>query len=311
MKFIKPSGKEFELTERLSFVDKKVSPFKEILSRKDFSKYSFVDEEKITLDAVTQIQVNILDVGTMIYIFKTEGFNKDQFIEEVSKLKEMKVESESDASKKIKALFDIAEINKPLFAIYNPNGKSLISEDSFKVIKTDIKTIYISHSDNAIKPEELGQKEIIEEPEEDTSFKFSNPFPIIAKEKFHYVFTLIATLLLGFTSSIGIYDAYGGKMICIFFFICSLAGAFLNFMIYKDTLKAHRFKSMEMILTAVFSIFGIGLSVAFYFLFKHITTEKPVIEPKLFLVLGVMVLIYLLSASIPLLIKVIKQKRKK
>lgn len=314
MKFICNDGSELELLEDCSTVSKDTSPIKEILTRKNFSNYTFFDVEEVPLSGATQIQVNIIDVGVMVFIFKANDFDKESFINEVSKLKDIQLNSFYDVLNKVKALYQTVEAFNPLFAIYNPVGKWKIYGDCFKTINAKIKTIYVSDNSNSVAVKKDGSEtETIktnDSPKQKTKFQFVNPIPIIVKDKFHFLFAFIATLLIGFTLSIGIYDAYLGKMICVFFFICALAGSFLNFMIYKDTFKSNSIKSMYALLSVTCSILGIGISVAFYYLFKSITKDKPVIEPKLIMILGLMILIFLISSSMPLIVNYFKKRKK-
>ena len=141
-------------------------------------------------------------------------------------------------------------------------------------------------------------------------FKFVNPIPIITKDKFHFLFALIATFLIGFTASIGIHDAYAGKMLCIFFFICALAGSFLNFMIYKDTFKNNRVVSFYSLLTLLSSLIGVGLSIGAYALFKAISKDELVVAPHIMMIIAIILAVYLISASLPILVSYIKEKKK-
>ncbi len=318
MKIVNPEGITLTFSENFSLVSKETSPFKEIIQRKDFSKFVFSDVEEIPLSDTTQIQVNIIDVGVMIYLFKTNEFQKEKFIEDVSKLKELQLNSFYDVLNKVKTLFQVTETFNPLFAIYNPAGKWKILEECFKTITTNIKIFYISESESSAvvsksEPTYVASSYNTEkpsEPKEKAKFKFTNPMPIITKDKFHFLFALIATLLIGFTAAIGIYDAYAGKLICIFFFICSAAGAFLNFMIYKDTYKSNSFKSMYSLLTIGSSLVGIAIGSGFYFLFKMITTEKAAVEPKFILILFIMVIVSVISGVIGYLFNFLKKRKK-
>lgn len=311
MKFIKQNGTELIFNEDFSVANKEVSPFKEIINRKDFSSFSFVDSETISLADTVQIQVNVIDVGVMIYLFKKDDFKKDEFIADVSKLKEMKIDSFYDVINKMKTLYEVTALYNPLFVIYNPAGKYMVFEDCFKTNFVSIKTIYISDKGNNFVVNK-GKKEIEEqENKEAKKFKFFNPLPLLKKDKFHFIFALIATFLIGLTLSIAIYDAYAGKMLCIFFFICSLAGAFLNFMIYKDTLKASNIKSPFFILTAISSVIGLGISIGGYFIFKLLSKpDEGFVAPNVLILIAAMIGLYLLSFGVAFLYSFLKKRKK-
>ena len=141
--------------------------------------------------------------------------------------------------------------------------------------------------------------------------KFFNPITVIKKDKFHFLFALVATFLIGFTLSIGIYNAYAGKLICIFFFICSLAGMFLNFMIYKDAFREYPVKNSFVATTAISSLFGLGISIGGYFIFKATSNEVLAVSPHIMMILGVIFAVYLASSSLPLLVDYLIKKWKK
>ena len=317
MKFIRKDGSVISFQDRFSLVNKDVSPIKEIISRKDLSEFYYADVDTISFKDLVQIQVNVIDVGVMIFLFETAKFNKDSFITEVSKLKEMPMTSFYDVLSKMKALYAVSEAFNPLFAIYVPNGKYQIYEDCYKTIIGNIFTLYVTETKQEVEVEtnKVAVKQIKGQEKKEkgkTSFKekCSEIFGIIKKEKFHFLFSFVATLLLSVTVGIGTFDAYGGKMICIFFFICTLAGAFLNFMIYKDTYKQSGFKSLFNVLTVIFSAIGIGAGFGIYMVFKALTKEPPAVQPHVLLIIALMILVYAISMALPLLVLFIKEKKK-
>ena len=340
MKFIAKNGYEVSFLEEFSFTNKDVSPIKEILERKDFSQYSFVSDKETPLSDLLPIQVNILDVGQCIYFFNKDEFDKDSFVENVSRLKEMSVASFYDVLTKVRTLDEVTLPYNALFVIYNPIGKFRIFEDCFKTLNLKNNLIYVSLKENnaivvkgeapetkpAKKKEKVEKVETAKENNEETkepkekkgngflnkvkSYLF-NPISVIKKDKFHFLFALIATFLIGFTLSIGIFNAYAGKLICIFFFICSLAGSFLNFMIYKDAFKTNKFGSPFVTTTIISSVIGLGLSIGGYYIFKATSNEVLAITPHILMILGIVLFVYMASSSIPLLIDFIKNKKRK
>ena len=144
MKFIRKDGSVISFQDCFSLVNKDTSPIKEIIARKDLSEFYYADEATISFKDLVQIQVNVIDVGVMIFVFQTALFNKESFINEVSKLKEMQINSFYDVLSKMKALYAVTESFNPLFVIYVPNGKYRIYEDCYKTIIGNIKTLYVS-----------------------------------------------------------------------------------------------------------------------------------------------------------------------
>lgn len=322
MKFIRKDGSVISFQDCFSLVNKDTSPIKEIIARKDLSEFYYADETTISFKDLVQIQVNVIDVGVMIFVFQTALFSKESFINEVSKLKEMQINSFYDVLSKMKALYAVTESFNPLFVIYVPNGKYRIYEDCYKTIIGNIKTLYVSDikQDNNIeegtvslpKDKSVPHKEKVKKEKDKFNFKetFSSIFKIIKKEKYHFLFSFVATFLLSVTLGIGIFDAYAGKMICIFFFICSLAGSFLNFMIYKDTYKQGGFKTLFNLITIIFYVIGFAAGFGVYMAFKAITRDAPAVQPHVLMIIGLMILVFALSMSLPLLVLYIKEKKK-
>ena len=81
-------------------------------------------------------------------------------------------------------------------------------------------------------------------------------------------------------------------------------------MIYKDTYKQGGFKSLFNILTISFSVIGLGAGFGIYFAFKAITKDVPAVQPHALMIIGLMLLVYLISMSLPLLVQFIKEKKK-
>ena len=105
-----------------------VSPFKEILSKSDYSDLSLSfdgDKEKaINFDDLFQLRINVKEVGGFDLLFKQVDFNKEEIIKQVIALKEMQVDSLESAKEKVVALFDIFKDNAPLFVCYSPKGET-------------------------------------------------------------------------------------------------------------------------------------------------------------------------------------------
>ena len=299
MKFISNQGLELDYTETFNIVNRSLSPFKEILNKKDTSGFSIELEETISFENIFQLQVNVKQAGSFAFLFKKEGFNKEEAINEILPLKDMPSKSNEDIINKTKALFEVANKHFPLMVIYKPNGKYFLEADALKEISGDLLCFFAEHVDNEV-----------EEANKDGKFKFENPFKLIAKEKMHFIFGIIAPFLITFTLSLAIYDIYAAKMIYIFFFICAAAGMFLNAFIYFDTIKAHRLKEMYTVLTIIFTLIGLGLGVGGYLVFKMLNKEPPKVLPSIMIIVLASLAAVVISAFCSLIIKAIKGKKK-
>lgn len=98
---------------------------------------------------------------------------------------------------------------------------------------------------------------------------------IIADNKFHFIYAIVSSLLMGFSCSIAFHNIYLGKGIAAFFLVCSLIGAVLSFFIYFDLFKQHEFKELKLSITSiVFNVIGIGLSLGGYAIYANIQNSK-------------------------------------
>ena len=298
MKFISEQGLEFEYLEKYNLVKKSESPFKELLSKKEVPNFKLQFEEELSYNDVFQLRVNIKQVGSVLFFFKKEGFNKEEAINEIIPLKEMKVKDEETAKEKVIALIKVMEKYSPLFLVYLSNGKYGLTDEEFKPLTNDLLSFYLIRSEETVA-------------DNDGKFIFENPFKLLKEDKFHFIFAFIATLLIGFTLSLAIFDMYLGKLIYIFFLVCTLAGMVLNAFIYYDTIKQYGgIKNMYAILTVLFSFIGLGGSFGGYYLFKSLTKDVPKTSPSILIIVGAMFGAAVVSAFGSLIIKLIKDKRK-
>ena len=139
---------------------------------------------------------------------------------------------------------------------------------------------------------------------------FKMVFAIIKKYGFYYLFMFVAILLVGFTVSIGIYNAYAGKMICVFFFICALVGATLCFFVTSDFLKVVNLKSKETNTAIAFIILGVCLSLLAFFIFYVLQKEKPTSLTNVGVVYGVTIAISIVVAVATTALAIFLKKRK-
>ena len=308
MKFVKTDGLEIEYSSEFNVVEK-ISPFIEIITKKPLTDFSIVtnEEKSISFENIFQLQVNVNNAGSVSFLFEKGTLNKEEIVEKISALRELPSKTESDIENKIKSLFEIVLPYSPLASIFNQNGKFKLSPSTVEVLSAEVLSFYVNPSsgsaDSKRSPNAFGG--ITKEKQ-----GFENPFKVIAKDKFHFLFALVSTFLIGFTVSIGVYDCYLGKMILIFFFICSLSGIVLNAFIYYDTFKSHYFNEMYTILTIVANIVGIALSFGGYALFLHLTPDKLLKNPNIIMIVAIVIGATIISVSGSYLIRFINKIRK-
>lgn len=287
------------------------SPFKEILNKSDYSDLSFsFDDSKdqsINFDDLFQLRVNVKDVGGFDLFFKQVDFNKEEIIKQIIVLKEMQVDGLESAKEKVSALFNIFGNNLPLFVCYSPKGEFQIGLDD---IPSDTFLFLIKPVE---KPKPVKQEKAPKVNNSNSFFgKVSEFFSPIVTNTVHYLFILISSFLIGFSSSIGIYYCYAGNNVFYFLFVCSLVGALLNFFVYSDYFKKYFILSKDTALTAIDVLIGIGLSIGSFFIFYVVQKEKPTsLKSPLAILLimsAVIILINVLTCSLAFLLK--KEKKK-
>ena len=332
MRFCDSRDQEYKYNGVFTEVSISSFPFLDIIQQKDLSKYKLDD---LSFDNIFQLKVNVKKVGSVIFLFKKEDFNREDFTRLVAPLGELPSITIGDAINKVRSLFEIALRFSPLVAIYYPFGECSLFPECFETLVCGITTFYVNGFNESLlnakkqkprkeekpkpapkdkpapvaKEEKPSKPKEPKEPKEKTKFNFVNPFKIIAADKYHYLFALVAAFLIGFTLDIAIFDIYLGKLIYIFFFICCVIGMVLNCFIYRDTLNANGAKSMEFLVNIIVSVIGIGLSIGGYFIFLSLAKEKPATNPSVALILFIPILAIAVSVGISFLLKLLNKKR--
>ena len=298
MKFINKNGNELEFLKRFNQINSSISPIKELFGKNELTDWSIkLDEEEIGFDNIFTLKVNVKKVGSVLCLFKKDNFNKEEVVNEVINLKEIKVKDLETSKSKVKSLLEIVEKREPLLTLYRPSGDYQLDEETYQQLGYSI-CLYVIPSNS------------VEEQDDSKKIKLDNPFKVLAKDKYHFVFGIVAAFLIGFTISIAIFDMYLGKLIYIFFLICTLAGMTLNGFIYHDSIKRNKLLSTHFILTVAASLVGYALSIGGYILFKSLAKEKPTTDPKLLLILGAGIALIAISACVAFLVKFIKDKKR-
>ena len=322
MKFIGNKDQQSQFSLRFQEANTDTFPFIDILQQRDLTGVKFVDTEEIAFENIFQIKINVKKVGSVLFFFKKESFNKDDFVEEVTPLGEIESSTVADVIYKTRKLYEVAARFNPLFSIYCPEGEYILYQDCFETLINGVTTYYLSDYNPNLLQVKNSKKtpKISEKPQqkpqktnktEKSKFSFRNPLTVLKEDRYHYIFAVISAFLIGFTIAISIFDMYLGKKIYIFFIICAFVGAVLNTLIYRDTFVAHPIKSMELLMNVIISMIGYGLSIGGYFIFKMLAKNQPAQTPNLVYILLIPIAVLLLSAGVGYLIKIIKEKRTK
>ena len=344
-------GKKTSYFNPVNPVERKVSPFNEIINHGDYSQYSvsFGNEEKNSLSNAFQLQVNVTDIGIFHFLFNNQYFSKEDVTPAISELKNITVDSLKTAVDKLTVLINIIRPYNPLLIIYDPIGPYALNElyvatigkneiifilpegeGVFPTPKTEdnSKELKVDESKPkpvkpAKEPKEKKAKEKIPSDKGDNKFKYvlgviwngiKAFFAPIKEDKFYFVFALLASFIIGFTTGTGVYNAYEGKGIAVFFFICCTAGAILNGFVYSDLSKVTPIKSMKFVTSASTSLVGFLLSVggaAIFFSFQTIPEDFPSMGTIYGTFIPIALAIIVLSMFSSYLIKLIFKKKVK
>ena len=284
IEFILSEDQSLSFDSKLNEVLDNVSPFKEMLEKSDYTEYSAVfDGNKdaiINFSDVFHLRVNVKGVGGFDFIFSQNGFEKDKIIEMIAALKEMPVENIEQAKEKVNALFDTVKEKNPLFMLYSPKGEFVIQAEDLSI---DIFKFYIKKVEKPVKPAPEKKERKPKEPKQSkTSFSFSSLwsqicdfFSPIKDNIVHYAFIMVSVFLIGFSSSVGVYYCYAGNNVFYFLFVCSLVGAILNYFVYYDFFKKHKFLSNDFILTVIDVFLSIGIAIGGFYIFYVLQKELP------------------------------------
>ena len=329
-------GKKTTYLNPVNSVERRASPFKEIVNHEDYSKYgvSFGDGEQALLSETFQLQVNVTDIGIFHFIFSNQYFSKEEIVPQISELKNFTVSNLKAAVDKVSALLSIIKPYNPLITVYDPIGQYALNELYLATVGKNEVIFMLPEGEGQFptpKPEETKpepKQEVKPKPLKPVNpNKKNNIFTIawaaikmffepIKEDKFSFVFALLASFIIGFTSGTGVYNAFSGKGIAVFFFICCAAGAVLNAFVYSDLMKVTKIKSLKFVVMICTSIFALILSIIGSAIFFNLQTNVPEDFPsigKIYLVfIPVAIAIIAISTFISIPIKkVLKIEDKK
>ena len=336
IKFFKSDELIQEYYGTASSITEMFSPIKEILKKEDFSEYSFVvKDEKISLKDCFVLLVNIKH-SSSIHVILDSKINKDELIQKITELKKIKIKDMETSKNKTSALFEILRDYNPYFVIYNAKHEyQLYESEVFELLNQakihDFNLLYyhvreeLLEEEEEVKVEKVKKEKPVKENGEESKIKvffgkignwFKKLKPdakFILKNKFHYVFLMVAIFLFGFAFSIGLGNAFIGKGISALFFVFSLLGGFLNTIVFFDYFKKNKLLHRYTIYSVLADVIGIGLAiigaVIFYNLDKSGIPSAIGFGPLAGIVVGAS--FFIIAATIPLAYFIRQLKNKK
>lgn len=277
--FLLKENKEITYDQLVNYVSEKVSPFKEILRKDDYSFINIFineDEKQISLGEVFQLQVNVKNVGTIHFIFLKETFSRKEAIEKIAPLKELDSKDEESAKDKLVKLFEIIKDLNPLFYIYKEYENTLISKEvliSLSHIETPL--FIINKEEPKSKPEKEPKIKKEKGEEKGRFFNAKNyiveTWEIIKKNRFHFLLLIVSTVLLQITFPLAILNIIAQNTLYIFLFVCGTIGIAMNTHTYLDLYKEEKLISKMTLLSLIDNVLSIGIGVGVLAIFYNIS----------------------------------------
>ena len=285
VKFISPKEETVSFDKNYNEVSDELSPIKEILKKGDYSDFSLVinNEEPILLSEIFQLQVNVKEVGTFHFIFKKEGFDKEDAIKQVSTLKELSVNDPDSARYKVRTLFSVLKEYGPLFVIYKEATNTYYY--AYHLETSVAYTIPVFAISQPGFEEEITEFVIGEDPNAEQASvqaKKKKPFKIsksgllndLNRNKFSLLLVFISTLLLQVSIPLAILNIYAKNALYIFLFICGTIGLAMNGYCYFDYFKVKNIRNPVFIMNVVSNLIGMGVGIGAFAIFYNISTKS-------------------------------------
>lgn len=323
-KFIPPSGTVITFTQNIVEIDENLSPIKEILKKSDFSEYSFARDEDensaISLSDIFQLQINVKNVGVFHFIFKNDGFKKEEVINQVAALKDVSANTSETAQHKVSALISILKNYDPLFAIFKESPNNLyyvyhledIVNNRFPVfiVKTEEETkvyeFFIGDDDFQESTKSSEKKQVFSKVSREKMTKD------LLKNKFSLLLIFVSTVLLEVSIPLAILNIYAKNALYIFLFICGAIGIAMNAYCYIDYFKNRNIKNPLFIFSAIANLIGILTGIGVFAIFYNISTKvegTPSIGS--FILIGALVALIVIAATIAVVYFIPKKNKAK
>ena len=313
-KFIPPKGNPVSFTQDIVEVEEDFSPVKEILKKSDFSKFFFVpngnDQEKISLGNVFQLQVNVKCVGVFSFIFNSEGFNKEEVINQVAALKDMNVDNEESAKYKVGALISILKNYDPLFAVFKESSDTYYYSYQLDMVANGLFPVLVVKPETNLQLEEISigdnyYEEPASKPEKKTKIVKITKEKLakdLLKNKFSLLLVFVSTVLLEVSIPLAVLNVYAKNALYIFLFICGTIGIVMNAYCYIDYFKNRNIKNPLFLFSVLANLLGLGVGIGVFAIFYNISNKEEGI-PGIgsFIAIGVLVTIIVVAATIAII----------
>ena len=320
VKFTDKRSNTYEFNSLINNVSIKGSPFKEIFNN-DLHGVKF---QEVQLENAFRLHVNVNKVGVFYFYFDISEDKKDIIIEDIRTLKSIEVISLITMMEKVDKLFKIAEKYNLLFALYQQADEFPLDLAICKTLNIHTPLFNIDKNAEPAKeikrpvrePKEPKQKEEKEAKQKGEGKPFFNKikdfFSPLKEHKLHFIFSLVAAILVGFTASVGVYNSFAGKSIAIFFFTCALVGAGLNVLINFDTNRKYEtdgpFLGLTILDAFVGSLVGMVGLIIFYVTQKDIPSNMPSLFGLSILTIIITVVVMAITMIVGMLIGKNKKK---
>ena len=303
-----------QFTDYFNVVNKKTSPFKEMIKKEDFSSYSFsLDEgEEISLKDAFLLLVNIKDSGSIYVVYPKDEFNKEEITKRLAELKEIKIDYNTVALTKSKSAFEILDEYHPYMYLYVQKNDYYLTIDELKEIYQGSSPIFIIEKEKEEAPTSYKEERNDNKNKEKKKISLKEFILPIKQNKYHFLFLSISSFLVGFASSIGIFNSILNKGIAVLFYICAFIGAFLQTFIYYDYFKEKGIKDINFRYSLFFSILGSLLSMGAYSIYHTIDKSegKENVSIVLLMLLALFISIGLVALSVGIGYLITKKNKK-
>lgn len=324
VKFISPKDNVASFSQNIIEVDDDFSPIKEILKKSDFSQYFFVpndnDEEKISLGSVFQLQVNVKNVGVFHFIFKSEGFNKEEIVNQISGLKDMVVDNYESARYKVTALINIVKHYDPLFAVFKESPETYYYSYQLDLLVNYLFPVFVvkteeeSQIDEFVIGDDIYEESASKPEKKKKVIKISKDKLVkeLLKNKFSLLLIFISTLLLQVSVPLAILNIYSKNALYIFLFICGVIGIVMNTYCYIDYFRNKNIKNPLFLFSVASNVLGLGTGIGVFAIFYNISTKAegtPGIGSLI--AIGVLVTIIIVASAIAIIYFVPRKNKAK
>ena len=347
VKFYRENEELVSYDKYYTVVEEESSPFKEVLQKGDYSSLFFQldnSEKNNPFSNLFTFRVNITNSASFFFLFDKTDFKKEEISNKITVLKDKEVIDVRSAKEKTTLLLDIIKDYNPVFIIYVPRKGIHLYENEVRYVlfdnhlefthafyirkneeeledasvqkqmelppkKKETKSIFPIKKSNTEKPKETGNK--FKDFLSKVGYFFKGIPGAVKENKYHYLFLVVAAFLLGFSSSIGLFNAIIGKSIAALFFVCALVGEVLNTFIYIDFLKRESLKSQNFNYSVVSNLLGGVFSIIGFVIFYAVDTSENKLSANEGLVIGLGLLILLVFVALTIFIAYLFSKRKK